>query len=495
MKQHIVVVGGSLAGLISALALARDGHRVTIVERDAAPLPETAEGAFDTWKRSGAPQIWQSHALLGRLYGLIRDREPALLDKLLASGAEELTFQAQASQYFGEPEFEPGDDDIVLLACRRTTFEWVLRRHILDTGLLDFRDGLEAVGLVAERGSQPPRITGVRVRAGRGPVEEIAADLVVTASGRRSQLSEWLVEAGAAAPREDLQECGIFYSSRFYRLNEGAERPNQDGIIGGDLGYLKFGIFPADARTFSITLAAAPDDTPLRAILRDRGFAAAERALPMVREWVDPAVATPLTEARGMARLENKRVHLIEDGEPIVIGLVAVGDALLHVNPITGRGCTLAWLAAYALADALRENSDDQRQLMFAFESAVERDLQPWFDTQIAQDRDAVEVNRAQRRGEDPYRVVRDDGTNDPKAYMRSVLREGLLPAMREDLVLLRKFMRVGHMLEVPANLLAQPEVMQRALLAYERRHERPPRVTGPSRDEMVAKLEATGAG
>ncbi len=37
----IVVMGGGLCGMASALLLARDGHTVTVLERDPEPPPST----------------------------------------------------------------------------------------------------------------------------------------------------------------------------------------------------------------------------------------------------------------------------------------------------------------------------------------------------------------------------------------------------------------------------------------------------------------------
>ena len=64
--MRVIVVGGGVAGLGSALALARAGHEVTVLERDDTPMPTSADDAFE-WDRRGAPQVRQSHAFLARL--------------------------------------------------------------------------------------------------------------------------------------------------------------------------------------------------------------------------------------------------------------------------------------------------------------------------------------------------------------------------------------------------------------------------------------------
>lgn len=491
MQEPTVIIGGSIGGLISALALARNGHKVTVLEKEVHPLPATPEEGFQGWQRRGAPQVLQSHAFLGRMHNLIRDREPGLLDALLAAGAEQLTFRDQAAQYFESPVFEPADDDITLLACRRVTFEWVLRKYVIATGLVEVRDGMEVTGLTTGKAdaSGLPVVTGVSVRTASGASETLSGIRVIDASGRRSKLSDWLEAIGAPRMREDRQPCGIFYSTRFYKLNDGVQRPNQDGVIGGDLVYLKFGVFPGDERTFSVTLAAAPDDDPLRAVLHAPGFDRITRALPMVWEWVKPDVSTPITDVNGMADLWNTRRHFVEQGEPLALGLIPLGDALVHANPLTGRGCTLAWIAAYALAEVLEKHPNDPRAMVLELESLIEQDMAPWLLMQMSQDQDAIDINLALRRGEDPYRPEDAGGTINPKAFARDVMREGLAPAIRQDLDLMRTFVRMVHMLDAPRDITREGDVMSKVMASYETRHQREPLVRGPSRDEALKML------
>jgi 2-polyprenyl-6-methoxyphenol hydroxylase-like FAD-dependent oxidoreductase len=491
---RVAVVGGSVAGLGVAVALARRGHRVTVFERDAAPLPATPADAFARWERRGSPQTRHSHAFLARLRLLLAQREPALLERLLANGAEELRFREMAARVLPGAVFEPSDDEIVMLACRRITFEWVLRGYAESLPGVDFRGGAAVAGL--EGGPDPatgrPRATGVRL--GRRGEERVAADLVVDASGRRTRIGRWLAELGARAPRVESEPCGIFYTSRFYRLRPGAEMPSLDGPMAADLGFLKYGIFPGDSRIFSITLAASPLDEPLRAVIRAPAFEALASFLPATRPWVDPAVAEPLGGVHTMAKLENTRRFPLEEGEPLALGVVCAGDSLIHTNPITGRGCTLALVGAFELADALDACPGDLRTFALDYESRVEREIAPWYRAMRQQDRDAVRVAELQRRGEDPFAVQRADGSVDPQATVRSLLRDGFLPALREDVSVLRAFMRLFNLLTPPDDLMKDPALLARVLAVYARRHERDPDALGPSRDAVMAQLAARAA-
>lgn len=492
-ERHTLIVGGSIAGLAAALALAGSGRRVTLLERDPAPLPATPLEAFESWQRPGAPQTRHAHAFLSRLRNLLRERAPELLAGLLAAGAEELRFGEMLPPGLRGTPVLPEDDAFTLLACRRTTFEWVLRRHVVEAGLAELRDGCEVTGLIGQPGATP-RIEGVRLRERGGRERELTASLVIDASGRRSKLPAWLAELGAPPLRSETAPCGIFYSSRFYRLRDGVAAPTIQGPIAADLGYLKFAIFPGDSHIFSVTLAASPDDDALRAVTRAESFAAVAAALPTVRDWVDPSVSLPVSDVHTLASLKGSRRFVVENGEPVALGVAALGDALIHTNPIVGRGCSLAFVGAFVLGDALREHASDPRAFALALDAAVTREIVPWYEAQRAQDADAIRVIELQREGRDPFAHQKPDGTVDPEAYIRAVVRDGLVPALGEDIVVLRAFLKMFNLLAPPQAIFQNPDVFARMLASFARRGERPPRELGPTRDALVAQLERVAA-
>jgi 2-polyprenyl-6-methoxyphenol hydroxylase-like FAD-dependent oxidoreductase len=479
--MRIAVVGGGVAGLSSALVLARRGHAVTVVERDHTPMPSSADEAFE-WDRRGAPQVRHSHAFLAKLHGLLRTDHPDLLATLLAEGATEVRFGEDLPPEMVGFEPEPGDEELVLIACRRTTFEWVLRRAALAEGNVTFRTGVAVDGLLADRGDGRLRVGGVRLSDG----STIEADLTVVAAGRRSNAPEWLEAIGAPTVAEQVEDTGIVYFSRFYRLLGDADFPPTAGLIGGDLGYLKYGVFVGDNRTFSVTLAVSTEDAELRRLLNDEtNFEIGARLLTVAETWLDGR-AEPITPVHVMAGLLNRWRDYVVDGSPVAAGIIPVGDAVLCTNPLFGRGCTTAFWGAHLLGAALDDHPDDLVAAAVAYDEALRREIKPWHKASVEADAEARRVAAALLKGEDP-----DADTDDPRTFIRGLLRDGLAPAIRRDPVVLRAFMRTLNMLDPPDTLATDPDVGARVLAVWQDRENRPPEPKlGPKRRaEFLAGL------
>jgi 2-polyprenyl-6-methoxyphenol hydroxylase-like FAD-dependent oxidoreductase len=474
---RIAVIGAGVAGLGTALASARAGHEVVVLERDDTPTAGSADQAF-AWARRGAPQVRHSHAFLARLRNLLRVEAPEVLDALLAAGATELPFTANLPATLADREPRPGDDELVGLACRRTTFEWVLRGVVLAHDAVELRHATAVTGLRG-RASGPagvPRVTGVRLDGGG-----VDADLVVDARGPRATADAWLAALGAGPVPEELHESGIVYCSRFYRLRDDADAPPLAGPVAADLGYLKFAVFVGDNRTFSITFAVDARDDRLRRVLLDTdAFEAVAAALEPCRPWRARGVSEPITDVHVMAGLRNRYRPLVAGGVPIVHGYIAVGDAAVCTNPLYGRGCSLALVHAFGVPPVLAEHGDDLGEVARAFATFTERELVPWFRSSVLQDDQA---RRAAADEELP--------PEDPRAFLQGVFRDGLVPALRTSPVVFRAFLRWFNLLAPTDALMADPDVVAAVLEAYQERDRReaPPPLGPATRDDLLARL------
>jgi len=488
--RHAVVVGGGITGLAAALVLGQRGARVTVLERDPAPAAADAASAFRDWRRPGVAQLRHSHAFLGRLRTLLAERHPDVLAALAAAGAREYRMMEQPPLWLeGRLVAEPGDEELVALGCRRTTFEWVLRRVASARGGVTLVPGARVLGLLAETG-RPPRVTGVRCDGATGPAR-LHADLVVDASGRRSACAAWLAAIGAAAPEEQREPSGITYYTRFFRLRPGAAEPPRDRHpTAGDWGWVKYGVFPADERTFSITLAAPLAVPRLRVLSRPRAFDALAAMIPGLAPWVDAAVATPIEDVgrpvQVMGGLVNRLRRFVGPDGPSSAGFVVLGDAAYCTNPLYGRGCAQGFLHAELLGDALEVRGwDDLAGVAVALDEKARRLIEPFFHASVLADRDAVRKAEGRRAGTLTGRL------------RERFFEDGVGVALRCDPVVFRAFVRMMNMLETPEQAFSRPEVIARALWVMLRPgwvnapYRLPP---PPDRDRTIARLEAVAA-
>lgn len=487
MSEEVLVVGSGIGGLCTALSLSPTDRAITILERDMPPPDSDPDVVFLDWHRRGAGHVRQSHAFLARLREIIKTRHPGLLDELKALGARDLTFDMMLSDiqldaYTPLPE----DEDLTIITSRRTTLELAMRRYV---------DGLDNVairpGFFVRRLLTRPAPTGeVEVYGIEGEEDgrpvELTADIIVDAGGKSGFLIEQLMKEGAKIS-EESETAGILYFTRHYRLLPGQEEPSRvdNPPASGDLGYIKFGVFPGDNGCFSITIAVPEVETELRkAIMYPDTFHAITLQMPGLAPWTNAERSEPRGKVYGMGDLISRWRDMVSEDKPATRNYFPLGDTLVRTNPLYGRGCSFAAVSAEMLRETLEETADPvERQI--AYHKRLRRELRPYYITQRSQDRSAIK--RAEAALTPGYK----------KSWrgrmIESFFDDGVRIALRYDVGLLRQAMRGFHMLEHPNKWLGKPGNFAKVLYYWARGKKRnarayPPK-PGPDRHELMATL------
>lgn len=340
-SDRVAVLGGGVAGLATALLFARSGRAVTVIERD--DLDVGPPEASPEWHRKGIPHFRQPHAFIPRGRAELAEHLPDVYAALLAAGARDADVSRKLP---GTPE--PGDDVLQYLAVRRPLIEWGLRQAVAAEPGIEVREKQRVTGLAVD----DARVTGVRVGDAL-----IDVSLVVDAMGRRTPTPEWLATAGRTEAPPDTSDCGVTYFCRYYRCRPDFELPDGPWLLSprADLGYIGYASFPGDNRTFAGMLAAPPGVTTWRAFQHPDTFQAAVAAIPALASWVNPDGVDPITGVMPMAGLRNSFRHF----DPSTVrGLVPVGDALCHTDPVLAHGLAFSLIHARELAAALDRHAD-----------------------------------------------------------------------------------------------------------------------------------------
>ncbi|MDR3513133.1 MAG: FAD-dependent oxidoreductase [Caulobacteraceae bacterium] len=486
MAERILVIGAGMAGLCLALALAPTGREIVLVERDAAPPQESADQAFFDWNRRGVGHLRHSHAFLARLRNLIKDNHPALLARLLEAGCREIGFADMLPERLkAEYRPSPGDADMAVLTSRRTTLEWVIRDYaetLANVSIVNSAIVRSLVIEVVEEGQL--RVVGLKGEVAGEPAEW-RADAVIDAGGKNSQAIEQLIEAGAVIG-EECEDCGILYYTRHYRLLPGLDEPPRNKAPGtGDLGFIKYGLFPGDNRCFSVTLAVPEIEMALRQnVVRPEVFDRICAMFPGIAPWTDAARAEPISKVFGMGDLKSRWRSLVAADQRATLGFFAVGDSLIRTNPLYGRGCSFAAIEAYILRDVLEETADPAARARL-YDARVKAELTPYFDDMRSQDRASV---RRAKNVQDPAYVAPLRAR-----VMTSFLNDGIRIALRSDVALMRAALRDFHMIEPPGVWLKRPGNLAKVLGVWAKGRRRNadlyPPSPGPGRGEMMRGL------
>lgn len=442
-RDHAIVLGASIAGLLAARVLAGHFRCVTLIERDS--LPATPEA------RRGVPQGAHTHGVLAAGVEVLERRFPGLTANLVEVGVR-AGDPGLIGQYIVQGcRVRKCSTGLGGLPVSRLRLEHELRSRVLAMPNVEVRSRTIAVGLLSNRDNS--RVTGVAVRNrgadtnGHPDESELKADLVVDTTGRGSRSPVWLQELGYVPPPEDRLEVGVSYTTAVFARQPddldgdvyrviGAVPPAPHAgaaiavegerwivTLGGYLG-IKADREPAAFTEFARHLAA-PD---IYEVIRDR-----EPLQPVI------TMTCPTTLRRRYERLRR-----------FPEGLLVFGDAICSFNPIYGQGISVAAKQADALDRWLgrgRAGSSPRR-----FFAAAARAVDPAWELTVGGDLEFDEI----------------EGPRTVQTRLTSRYLTRLLAVARNDEQVARAFLGVINLTTPPQSLL-HPRVSRRVLAARRR--------------------------
>ena len=149
-----------------------------------------------------------------------------------------------------------------------------------------------------------------------------------------------MAEDFGATIKEESEDAEIVYYTKHYQLGNDQNEPDRTGKNrgAGDLGYIKYGVFPGDNGHFAIILCLPNHEKELRNAVRVPAMfdKICEQYQP--RAMGEEGKSRATTNSFGFGKINAIWRSFVKDNRPEALNYFAVGDVAVRTNPLYGRG-------------------------------------------------------------------------------------------------------------------------------------------------------------
>lgn len=430
-QNQAIVIGGSIAGLLTARVLADYYSQVIVLEKEHLPIEPNP--------RKGVPQSVQPHTLLVKGYRLLNELFPGIERKLHQKGAIFIDWVREFYYYneFGwncsawRNDIPPSE--LISVTCSRPLLEWAIREKVKEIPQIKIFLQHKVIGLIFD--SEREEVIGVRFDEGT-----LTADLIVDASGRNSQSVSWLKDIGFSPPPETVVNPFVSYATSRYKQPP-SERDNWKILVVSQLppkhtrlGYLA----KIEQGELIATLGGYGKDRPP---IEREGFLDFARSLRDPAFYQVVAQAEPSSPISAYGVTANRLRHFERVNLPN--RFIAVGDAVCTLCPVYGQGITTSAIGAIVLKNWLKAGGKSPN----TFQSQLAKELfLPWTYT-TANDL--------------PFPTTQGERKTNFFAHLMQMYTAKLGGKATTDLSLYALMLEVGHLLRSPLALYHPSLIIQ----------------------------------
>lgn len=323
--DHVIILGGGFAGILTAHMLSQHFNKISIIERCDLTLDQI---------KTRLPQSVHLHVLMKQGQILLEKLIPNIFEEIKQHHTPEIDW-ANDTKWYGPFGCYPHYSSTV----KTTLFSRIFLDQILLKKMFDLKNIAIIKGHVHSLQQKNGHVYSVKY-INNDTISILHGDLIIDARGKNAQSKKLLSQLGYQTPSPTILETNIAYASRFYQFNDKRPFDFKQLYLQTKPGKITKGIVisPIENNKVVVTALGLGKDRPER---DENAFISFLNDLPCEELKGYLSILHPISAINTYRNFKNCHYYFGKT-KKWPLGYIVIGDAACVLNPVYGQGMTLA---------------------------------------------------------------------------------------------------------------------------------------------------------